>query len=448
MAPSMARYRDEYIDAFKSLGGDAEGRQKALDHIAGSDVWAYGAPVAFSYIPHLLGADDVRFMRDCCETTHRILCKVIDRYLHDAEYRKVFRYPEALERLIMLPCSYDELLPMARFDIFLDERDLSYKFCEFNTDGSGAFSRDLEMGRALACGSTYQRFAELHDVRNFELFDTWVEAFMETYRSWPFAVDAPTIAITDYEESGVMSDFRRFIEAFERAGYPARFVDVRSFAFDGEALVDPSDGTRIDAIYRRSVTSEILQKGGCDAFIDAIAAEKVCCIGHFRTTVVHTKAVSIVLFDKMTRAFLTEEEAAFIDAHVPRTYRLEAGAPIDFAAVKADKDGWILKPEDDYGAHGVHAGVDCSAEEWAALVDALMDTGYVVQEFYTPHLIDLTPTALPADGDATRIEAWHTMPGLYSYNGRFAGLYCREGREGVIALDHGGIASPSFRVDC
>ncbi len=40
------------------------------------------------------------------------------------------------------------------------------------------------------------------------------------------------------------------------------------------------------------------------------------------------------------------------------------------------------------------------------------------------------------------------MPGLYTYNGRFAGLYVREGREGIIALDHGGLVAPSFRVDC
>ncbi len=443
----MKQYRDEYLAAFEACGGDAEGRGKALVAIEASDVRAYGAPVPYAYIPHLFGPDDVAFLEDVSCTTHRILSKVIARYVADPDYRRIFRYSPELERLILLPCPYDEMLPMARFDLFLDEADRSFKFCEFNTDGSGAFSRDYEGGRALMLGDTFRTFAAQHEVGQFELFDSWVQAFMGTYRSSSIAKDAPVVAIADFEESVVKSDVARFLAAFERVGVRARFVDVRSFAFDGERLTDPVDGTVIDAIYRRAVTSELLQHPGeCDAFIDAVAAQKVCCIGHFRTTVVHTKVISIALFDPATRALLTPEECAFIDEHVPRTYRLETGAPIDLAAVCADKDSWIIKPDDDYGAHGVYAGIDFSEGEWGRLVQEKLDAGYVVQEYYLPPTVRLAPVELPADGDALRVEPWHTMPGLYTYNGQMAGLYVREGREGIIALDHGGLVAPCFRV--
>lgn len=33
----------------------------------------------------------------------------------------LFHFPAEVERLILLPCCYDELLPLARFDLFLDE---------------------------------------------------------------------------------------------------------------------------------------------------------------------------------------------------------------------------------------------------------------------------------------------------------------------------------------
>lgn len=445
----MRQYREEYLAAFEERGGDVEGRGRALALIKGSDVRAYGEPVPYSYIPHLFGPDDVAFLEGVSRMTHAILSKMIARYVEDPGYRRVFRYPPELERLILLPCPYGEMLPMGRFDLFLDEEDRSFKFCEFNTDGSGAFSRDYEGGRALMAGGTFQGFAAAHEVRQFELFDSWVEAFMATYRSSSIAVEDPVVAITDFEESVVGSDVTRFLAAFERAGLRARFVDVRALAFDGERLVDPSDGTAIDAIYRRAVTSELLQHPGeCDALIDAVAAQRVCLVGHFRTTVVHTKVVSIALFDPATRALLTPEERAFVDAHVPRTYRLEAGAPIDLAAVCAEKDGWIIKPDDDYGAHGVFAGIDYDQAEWERLVAEKTDAGYVVQEYCLPPTVELAPVALPADGDARRVEPWHTMPGLYTYNGRFAGLYVREGREGIIALDHGGLVAPSFRVDC
>lgn len=444
----MKQYRDEYLEAFRACDGDVEGRGKALAYIEESDVRAYGQPVPYSYVPHLFGPDDVRFLENVSRMTHSILSKIIAHYVADPDYRRIFRYSPELERLILLPCPYGEMLPMARFDLFLDEEDLSYKFCEFNTDGSGAFSRDYEGGQALMLGDTFKRFSASHVVEQFELFDSWVAAFMDTYRSSSIAKPDPVVALTDFSESVVASDVTRFVAAFERAGVPARFVDVRSFEFDGQHLVDPTDGTVIDAIYRRAVTSELLQHPGeCEALIDAVAAEKVCLIGHFRTTVVHTKVVSIALFDPATRALLTPEECAYIDAHEPRTYRLETGAPIDIDAVCAQKDEWIIKPEDDYGAHGVFAGIDFPDDEWAALVRGKLDAGYVVQEFYLPHTVNLVPVRLPADGDALRVEDWHTMPGLYTYNGRFAGLYVREGREGVIALDHNGLVAPAFKVD-
>ncbi|MEG0301728.1 MAG: hypothetical protein RRZ85_08555 [Gordonibacter sp.] len=444
----MKQYRQEYLEALESLDGDVPGCEAALSYIEQSDIWVHGRPVPFSYVPNLVGSQDRRFLQEVCTMAHTILCKVIARYLEDATYRALFGFSPEMERLIMLPCDYGQMLPLARFDIFLDENDLSFKFCEFNTDGSGAMSRDLEIGHALQRGATYHQFASRHRVEQFELFDSWVEAFMSSYRECPYAKPCPTVAVTDFRESGVFSDFNRFIAAFERAGYPARFVDVRSFIFDGENLVDPSDGTVIDVIYRRAVTSEMLQHPGeCDALIDAVEQRKVCLIGHFRTTVVHSKVVSIVLFDSQTRSFLTDEECSFIDEHVPRTFRLQRGQGFDVNVVKASKDAWIIKPEDDYGARGVYPGVSMAADEWGALVDQKLDESYIVQEYYPPREVGLVRADVSEVGGQSAVEAWTSMPGLYVYNGAFKGLYCRNGCEGIIALDHGGLCSPSFSVD-
>lgn len=443
----MKELREEYAAIVESLEGDIPGRNAAVDYVNHSDIYAHGTPVPFSYIPNLVDASDIDFLTGVCKTTHTILCKVIKRYLEDEDYRSLFGYPSELDRLMLLPCDFDELLPLARFDIFLNEETREFKFCEFNTDGSGAMSRDFELGHALELGESYAKFSERHDVGQFELFDSWVRAFMENYRQCPYAKEVPTIAVTDFEESGVFSDFNRFIEAFKRAGYPARFVDVRSFSFDGEKLIDPSDGTQIDAIYRRSVTSEILQHPGeCEDLISAVEARKVCIIGHFRNTVVHSKVINIALFDERTRAFLTEDECAFIDAHVPHTYRLTKDCAVPIEHITASKDAWILKPEDDYGSHGVYCGVEMSESEWACAVETCVESGhYIVQEYYLPHKA-LSVRAEPVDGVYEPVKQWEYMPGMYVYNGQFVGMYCRHGEGGVIALDHGGLCSNTFRV--
>lgn len=444
----MQEERREWIQIAKKLDGDLPGRKQALESIEQSDAWVHGAPVAFSYVPNLFNAQDLDYLQGVCTTTHRILTKVIDKFLEDPTYREIFHFPAEVERLILLPCNYPEKLPMGRFDIFLDEADNSFKFCEFNTDGSGAMSRDFLVSEALAQTETYKRFAASHRVESFELFDSWVEAFMESFKQDPCYVENPTVCVTDFKESGVFSDFNRFIDAFKRAGVDARFVDVRSFEFDGERLMDPSDGRQINAIYRRSVTSEILQHPGeCDALINAVEAGKVCLIGHFRTTVVHSKMVNVALFDPRTREFLTQEEWKFVQKHVPATYRLRRDtADLDVAAVKANKDAWIIKPEDDYGASGVFPGVDFPQEEWEQLVDQNMDNSYIAQEFYQPRRVNVILPQEPEDGNACKVESWQQMPGFYQYNGKLAGFYVRLGNEGVIALDHGGIIANSYKV--
>ncbi len=444
----MKDERAQYIAQIRTLNGDIEGRLKALETVRSSDVWVYGEPAPFPYVPYLFNAKDRAYIADQCTTMHAILTKVIQRYLDDAGYRELFHFSDEKKRLILLPCDYEQLLPIGRFDLFLDEDSLDYKFCEFNTDGSGAMSRDYMIGTALMQGETFKRFAQNRTVRQFELFDSWVEAFMNIYNGDAHACPNPTIAVTDFRESGVMSDFARFIEAFRRAGYDARFTDIRDFTFDGEHLIDSTDGHPIHAIYRRAVTSEILQHPGeCDGFIDAIAARAVCLIGHFRTTVVHSKEVNIALFDKRTRDFLTPQECDFIDAHVPHTYRLEKGADgLELDKIKKNRESWIIKPADDYGAHGVYPGIDFSQTDWERLVDENLDAGYIVQEFYQPPRVDIVNSTID-EKDPCKVESWQSMPGVYLYDGKPVGFYCRLGNEGVIAIDHNGLCANSFAVD-
>ncbi len=446
----MKQERAEYIQIIKDLQGDLPGRKAALDFIRESDIWVHGAPAPFPYVPYLFNEQDMEFITECCHMAHGILCKVIRRFLDDPSYRPQFQFPPEVERLILLPCNYDQLLPMGRFDIFLDEEDFSYKFCEFNTDGSGAMSRDLMLALALEQTETWKTFASRHHVERFELIDSWIEAFMRIYRTDPLSDEfpTPTVAVIDFRESGVFSDFNRFIAAFEKAGIPARFVDIRDLRFADGKLVDGNDGTQIHAIYRRSVTSEIAQHPGeCEDLVRAVEAERVCLIGHFRTTVVHTKMINVALFDPSTRKMFTPEEIAFVDAHVPHTYRLLSNSTeFDLAEIKGNKDGWIIKPADDYASHGVYPGVDHDQQAWERIVDSHLDVGCIVQEFYPPRRVDIIRPEVPEDGDPCKVESWQSMPGFYLYDGEPMGFYCRQGNEGVIAIDHGGNCSCSFRV--
>ncbi len=79
------------------------------------------------------------------KTTHAILCKVIEHYLTHPSYRTIFSYDKRLEAMILLPRGYEDTLPFARIDVFLNEDDLSCGFCEFKMDGSAGMNENREI---------------------------------------------------------------------------------------------------------------------------------------------------------------------------------------------------------------------------------------------------------------------------------------------------------------
>ncbi len=446
----MKKERDEYLEIMRDLQGDPEGRIKAAAYVKASDCYVYGFPAPFSFVPTFYTEKELDFMKETVRMTHGILSKVIRRYVEDPEYRKIFAFPKNVEDLILLPCNYEEQLPISRFDFFLSEEDFSFKFCEFNADGTAAMSRTQIGCEAVEQSPSFKAFCKNHDPRPFEYFDSWVDAFLETYASDKNAKADPNVLITDFEEAVTLSDVTRCLDAFERRGVTARFVDLRELYFDGEALRDTYDNMAFDAVYRRVCTSDIAARyEECKALIDAAAAEKVVLIGHFRTTVTHSKMINVALLDPRTAEFLTEEEAAYVKEHVLPTYRLRTDtAGLDIDAVKKDKNGWVIKPEDDYDSHGVYAGGDMEQEAWEELVDSLVDKGYVAMVFYTPPSSKIAlPGPFSADAEDYGIGDWYSMTGTYSYNGKFVGFFSRMGREHVISESHHGVSIPSFYLE-
>ena len=134
--PSNADYTREYFQIIDELDGDIESRRAAFNYMQDSTAIVHHQVVASSFVPRLFNRKTYEVMKRTAETSHRILCKVIERYRADAEYRKLFDFDERLVELILLPRDYDSVLPFARVDTFLNEDDYRIHFCEFNGDGS------------------------------------------------------------------------------------------------------------------------------------------------------------------------------------------------------------------------------------------------------------------------------------------------------------------------
>ncbi len=202
-----ADYTREYFAIMESLQGDVPGRRAAYQYLQGSTAIVHHQVVAASFVPRLFDAGTYRIMKETAETAHRILVKVIEHYLADPDYRRAFDFDPRLEELICLPRGYDAVLPFARVDTFLNEDDGRVKFCEFNADGSSGMNENREITTSVAQSKTFEEFANRHHVEGCELFESWVDKFLDIYATYERRVESPRIAICDYLENGVVDEF-------------------------------------------------------------------------------------------------------------------------------------------------------------------------------------------------------------------------------------------------
>lgn len=413
--------------------------------IENSTAHYHGFTVHTLYMPKLYSREDLARLEKAAVTTHRILCKVTERYISDPDYRALFGFDKRLEELILHKPLHSCTLPIARIDIFYDPKTGGFKFCEFNTDGSSGMNEDRELCNAFESSVTFRRFSENHSLHRFELFDSWVKEFMAIYNSSPNAKEKPYIAIADFMSSASNEEFEEFSRAFARAGLECEICDIYKLS-RGESggLISPS-GRRIDAVYRRAVTCDIMENyDKVKPFIDAYLNDETVLIGDFRTQIAHNKLIFRILGDDMTRAFLTDEENEFISAHIPETHVLTHDNIHRFNVIE-DRFGWIVKPMDSYASKGVFAGIEArSTEEWLSFLARHMDTGYLLQRYVTPCETENIDLVWDENADFRRFA---NITGMFVYNGRLAGLYSRTAKTGVISTQYSEMTLPTMIAD-
>ena len=429
----MSKVNKKYIDYVKgNFEESKKSSDRSLGYLRGSTAKYQGNVISSLHIPKLFPEHVVEYLDSSVNTMYSILEKVIKEYLNNADYRKLFEFDQRLEELILVDRGYDSYLPMCRLDIFLNEDDLSFKFCEFNSDGTSSMNEDRELNIALTYTSLYDKIKEDYKPDSFELFDSWVKEFTTIYSTYKKKVDKPHIGIVDFLEKGSsMEEFNHFKKSFEKAGYTCEVCEIRDLKYQDKALYSPS-GKKLNAIYRRAVTSDIMANfDEVKDLIDAVKDENICLVGSFCTQVIHNKIVFKILHDTETLNLLTEEERQFISRHVPYTSRLTK-SECNIEEVLNNKDKWIIKPEDFYGAKGVYAGITHDHNEWTKLVNENIDNHYLLQEFVMPYQSE----NINFGEEKPEFKNYSNLTGLYVYNGKFKGIYTRQSKKEIISTQY------------
>src|SRR5882724_8323951 len=366
----------------------AESSRAMLDEGLEESKLIFGGRRLSPYLrPHFVTEQDFGRIVRVCETVWSAIQKVKDAAIHDDSIVSDLGVTEIERELISIDPGYQAVSPTARLDSFLTEA--AYSFVELNGESPAGIAYVDAAYDIFSRLPVMKKFTETYNIRPLygrrHMLNVLLDSYEEFLGRKPDTV--PQIAIVDLRGMPTQKEFELFKEFFEREGYPSIICSPDELEFDNNRL--RVGDFQIDIVYKRLLVNEYLPiMRECPALLDAYRAGAICMVNSFRSKLIHKKALFAVLTDQRRATLFSSEEREAISKHVPwtRLVRQEKtdyfGKEIDLLEyIKQNRDRLVLKPNDDYGGHGITIGWNSDEISWeAALRSALVNGDYLAQE--------------------------------------------------------------------
>lgn len=345
-----------------------------------------GRPLCPFLRPHFITSGHLAYVQHAMAAILTGLRALAARAKHDAALQQAMGITPEERELIALPSGYPTTSAMSRLDTFLTDEGL--QLVEYNAECPTGVGYNERLYRAFMRLDLMRAFAREHPVHAADATEDVLQALLSAYRAYG-GKHHPNIAIVDWSTVVTRGEFEVFAEYFNARGYHTVLVDPRDLHWDGHVL--SHNGFRIDIVYRRLLTQEFLERRAeLKALDQAYRAQGACFVNNFQTKLLHKKLVFAALRDEDFLATQPPQVREVLETTVPWTARLaegkvrRRGQTVDLLdTAVAERERFVLKPNDDYGGRGISLGWELSASDWeAALRRALADqeTVWALQE--------------------------------------------------------------------
>lgn len=347
-------------------------------------------PLATVLRPHFITPEHLTLLEQACGAVAVAARKVVDRILQEPNLVKRMAFTPGERALMELDPGYPEWSVNSRLDSFLDTETGSLQFIEYNAESPAAVAYEDVLTELFLALPVLQTFSKQYAVRPLPARERLLEALLEAYRAWG-GTDEPRIAIVDWKGLPTHSEFVMFQRYFAEQGLRSIICAPEDLSYRGGTLY--ASGEPVDMVYKRLLTAEFLERLGDAALehplVQAYRDHKVCIANNFRAKLLHKKAVFALLSDAEITEMAQVDPAttALVERHVPWTRFVEPGRTsfegreVDLIPlIIAERDRFVLKPNDDYGGHGISIGWETEADAWERAVEEAMAAPYVVQE--------------------------------------------------------------------
>ena len=399
--------------------------------------------------PFFLTRDDERRVVAAAETIWTLGERVAAAAMERADLFDELGLSEAEIRLVRIDPGYAMASTAARADAFLLPDSL--QFAEYNAESPAGAGYSQRLAEVFAKEPVMRRFGERFEARHYSPIPLLLDALVASYRDWGGTASPPQIAIVDWRDVPTWSEFELLRDAFVALGVPTVIADPRDLALDGSRLV--AGGVPVDLVYRRVLINDIVARAEeCRTLTDAYERRAVCVANTFRCKIAHKKAFFAVLTDDRFRSLFSHSERAMIHDHIPWTRVVRdgpashGGQSVDLLGhLRARRERFVIKPNDEYGGTGVALGWEQSEREWDQVIAQAVSGAegtWIAQE-----RIAIRREIFPVCEQETVHERDMLVDfAPYLFRGKLSGFLTRLSTTGLANVTSGGGQVPAFVV--
>ncbi|MCZ2112436.1 MAG: hypothetical protein LC131_01095 [Anaerolineae bacterium] len=406
--------------------------------------------------PRFLTAGQYTYLRQAIRPLLHAFEKISHLAVADADFRAQFGLFDWEESLIQINPGFKVHSPLSRLDSFYvtDGESVSLKFTENNAEVPAASAYNDVLNSAFYGLPVMGEFLKSYSVRPIPTRHSVMHVLIDCWRQWSGVTRGsrkPQIAILDWAEVPTRSEFELFVAYFKSQGLTAQIVDPRTVEYRDGALYDGD--FKFDLIYKRVLITELIERMGVDnPIVHAVRNGDVCMVNPFTCKLLYKKASLAVLSDERNTDLFTADEMASIREHIPWTRVVEErkttykGMAVDLIPfITKYREQFVLKPNDDYGGHGIVLGWQTNASGWEAALQAAIEVPHVIQERVS---IPTEPYPSMIDG---KLQIYNRMldTAPFTFHGQYTdGCLTRLSTDPLLNVSAGGGSTvPTFIVE-
>lgn len=427
-----------------------ETQEKLDEQLRRHDLFFGNRPLCTVLRPRFLTYPQYRFL----QTSIKPLLSAFDK-----SYRAALESPSLLaqyglteweEKLLEVDPGFNYPTPVSRLDAFYLPESETLCFTEYNAEVPAASAYNDELSEVFYGLPIMREFFHKYEVRSLSTRYRVLHALLDAFRQWSGSSVPPRIAILDWDDVPTYSEFRLFLDYFRSQGLETIICAPQEVRYeDGKLMVADF---HITLIYKRVLITELVEQCGLDhPVVQAVRDGNVCMVNPFHCKLLYKKASLAVLSDERNAALFSPGELEAIHRHIPWTRVVEErhttynGQNVELIPfILAHKDRMVLKPNDDYGGHGIVLGWLVDDSEWEAAVQRALQGPHVVQEKV---VIPREPYPSVVDGQLVIYDRMLDTAPFIFYGAFVDGCLTRLATDPLLNVTAGGGSSvPTFIV--